>query len=104
MITRIWHGRTSLQKADDYLDFLLQDGTKEYLQTEGNLSVKIGRQKQKDCCHFWTITEWSDIKSMKGFAGDDYERAKYYPQDDDFLLEFEEKVIYYETFVVKITS
>src|SRR5580692_7671184 len=100
MITRIWHGRTSLEKAEDYLDFLLQNGTKEYLQTQGNLSLKIGRHKEMDCCHFWTITEWSDVKSIKAFAGEDYELAKYYPQDQDFLLEFEEKVIHFETYPV----
>jgi hypothetical protein len=101
MITRIWHGRTSLEKAEDYLDFLLHNGTKEYLQTQGNLSLKIGLHKEMDCCHFWTITEWSDVKSIKAFAGEDYELAKYYPQDQDFLLEFEEKVIHFETYPVK---
>jgi hypothetical protein len=102
MITRIWHGKTSLEKAAAYLNFLLDDGTNEYLQTQGNLSVKIGQRKEKDCCHFWTITEWSDIKSIKAFAGMDYERAKYYPQDEEFLLEFEERVIHFETYAVKI--
>lgn len=41
MITRIWHGRTSLENADHYLQFLLHEGTKEYLQAKGNLSVKV---------------------------------------------------------------
>jgi hypothetical protein len=31
-------------------------------------------------------------------AGDDFEKAKYYPEDDDFLLEFEEKVEHFEVF------
>lgn len=80
--------------------FLLNDGTKEYLATPGNLSVKVWRQKEKDCCHFWTVTEWTDIKAIKGFAGKDYEKAKYYPQDNGILLEFEEKVNHYESYSV----
>jgi len=100
MITRIWHGRTNLQHAESYLHFLLTDGTKEYLETEGNLSVKVWRQKEEDCCHFWTVTEWKDIESIKGFAGEDYEKAKYYPQDNGILLEFEEKVNHYESWSV----
>lgn len=100
MITRTWHGRTSIENADRYLQFLLHDGTKEYLQTTGNLSVKIWRRKEKDCCHFWTVTEWIDVESIKGFAGEDYGRAKYYPEDNDFLMEFEENVNHYETFPV----
>ena len=100
MITRIWHGRTSPEHADSYLAFLQQDGTKDYLQTDGILSVKVWRRKDADCCHFWTVTEWTDIGAVKRFAGEEYEKAVYYPEDDGFLLEFEEKVIHCETYVV----
>ena len=99
MITRIWHGRTSLENADRYLEFLLHDGTKEYLQTEGILSVKVWRNKEAGCCHFWTVTEWTDIGAVKRFAGEDFEKAVYYPEDDGILLEMEEKVIHCETYV-----
>ncbi len=100
MITRIWHGRTSLENADHYLQFLLHEGTKEYLQTKGNLSVKVWERKKKDCCHFWTVTEWTGIEAIKGFAGEDYEKAVYYPEDNGILLEFEEKVSHCETYSV----
>jgi hypothetical protein len=49
-------------------------------------------------CHFYTVTEWQDIESIKKFAGEDYEKARYYPEDKTFLLEFEENVNHYETF------
>ncbi len=101
MITRVWHGRTNLENADNYLNFLLHDGTKEYLQTEGNLSVKVWQYKEPDCCHFYTVTEWTDIEAIKRFAGNDYEKAKYYPQDADTLLEFEETVSHYETHIIR---
>lgn len=104
MITRIWHGRTSLENADNYLQFLLHKGTEEYLQTEGNLSVKVWRRIENDCCHFWTVTEWVDIESIKRFAGEDYEKAVYYPEDDGVLLEFEEKVSHRETYTVTQTD
>jgi heme-degrading monooxygenase HmoA len=100
MITRIWHGKTSLKDAAYYLQFLMTAGTKEYLRTKGNLSVKIWQQKAKDCCHFWTVTEWTDVDAIKAFAGDDYDKAVYYPEDEGILLEFEEKVNHYESFTV----
>ena len=100
MITRIWHGRTSLQHAESYLQFLQTDGTKEYLSTSGNLSVKVWRKIEKDCCHFWTVTEWTGIEAVKAFAGEDYEKAKYYPEDDGILLEFEETVSHYESYTI----
>ena len=98
MITRIWHGRTKPLHADNYLAFLLDEGTREYLQTEGNLGVKVLRKKEEKSCHFWTVTEWKDAGSVKSFAGEDYEKAKYYPEDKGMLLEFEEKVNHYECF------
>lgn len=100
MITRIWHGRTRTTDAAMYLHFLLNAGTREYLDTPGNLSVRVWQKLDTDCCHFWTVTEWTDVASIKAFAGEDYERAKYYPEDDGVLLEFEEKVEHYESFRV----
>jgi heme-degrading monooxygenase HmoA len=97
MITRVWHGRTSLQEADRYLKFLLTKGTEEYRQTKGNISVKVWRRMERDCCHFYTVTEWESLAALKLFAGDDYEKAVYYPDDEGVLLEFEEKVLHYES-------
>jgi heme-degrading monooxygenase HmoA len=99
MITRVWHGRTNLENAENYLQFLLHDGTKEYWETNGILSVKIWQRKEADCCHFWTVTEWKNTEAIKGFAGEDYEKARYYPYDRGILLEFEEKVMHHETFI-----
>jgi heme-degrading monooxygenase HmoA len=100
MITRIWHGRTRITDADAYLKFLLTEGTREYREIPGNLSVRVWRSKETDFCHFWTVTEWDDFESIKRFAGEDFEKAKYYPFDEGMLLEFEEYVQHYESFAV----
>jgi hypothetical protein len=42
------------------------------------------------------MTYWESLDMIKGFAGDDAELAKYYPEDKDFLLEFETRVVHYE--------
>ena len=100
MITRIWHGRTSPEKSETYLQFLLNDGSREYLQTAGNHSEKVWRKKEKNATHFWTVTEWSGIVAIKEFAGEEYDQAKYYAEDEGVLLEFEEKVEHYECYDV----
>jgi len=100
MITRIWHGKTLLKDADEYLNFLLSEGTQEYRQTAGNLSVRVWQSREGDICHFWTVTEWQNFDAIIAFAGEDYERAKYYPFDEGKLLEFEEQVRHFESFVV----
>ncbi|MGS2763280.1 DinB family protein [Sinomicrobium sp. M5D2P9] len=100
MITRIWHGKTKTEDADNYLQFLLEKGTSEYLQTRGNISVKVWRRQEGEQSHFYTVTEWTGIEAVKSFAGDDVSRAKYYPEDEGVLLEFEEEVIHCETYKV----
>lgn len=100
MITRTWHGKTSIQDADRYLKFLLTEGTREYKETPGNISIRVWRRKESDVCHFWTVTEWTDVGSIKAFAGEEYEKAKYYAFDQGILLEFEEHVLHYESFVI----
>src|SRR5512133_2289885 len=98
IITRIWHGRTRAENADQYLEYVRKTGLADYLNTPGILSAKILRRKEGKVCHFWTITEWPDIESIKKFAGNDFEKARYYPEDKKFLLEMEETVIHCETF------
>lgn len=97
-ITRIWHGMTLAKHADEYLEFLNVSGVPDYKKTEGNLSVKVLRRVEDDVCHFWTVTEWDSYESIKKFAGEDFEKAKYYPEDQQYLLEFEPDVIHCETF------
>jgi hypothetical protein len=98
MITRIWHGRTKATNAGTYLNYIRLTGLKEYKSAEGNISAKILRKIEGDICHFYTVTEWENISSIINFAGEEYEKAKYYDEDKKYLLELEEKVNHYETF------
>jgi heme-degrading monooxygenase HmoA len=99
IITRIWHGKTKIEFAEEYLEFIKKTGVKDYKSIPGNLSVEIWRRKEKDICYFWTVTKWDSYESIKQFAGENYEKAKYYTDDKKYLLKFEEKVIHTETFI-----
>lgn len=98
IITRIWHGTTKSEQADEYLEYVIKTGVKDYKNTAGNLSVEILRRVEADICHFWTVTTWDGVESIKKFAGEDYEKARYYEKDAEYLLEFEPHVIHCETF------
>jgi heme-degrading monooxygenase HmoA len=97
-ITRIWHGKTKAEHADIYLKYIEETGLKEYRNVDGNLSAKVLRSIKGNICHFLTVTEWDSYESIKKFAGNEFEKAKYYSEDDKYLLEFEDKVQHYETF------
>src|SRR3712207_4153618 len=96
IITRIWHGRTRAAHADEYLAYVVKTGVRDYKKTDGNLGVEILRRIEGDVCHFWTVTQWDSFESIKKFAGEDYEKARYYDEDADYLLEFEPRVIHCE--------
>jgi heme-degrading monooxygenase HmoA len=95
MIDRIWHGRTSRQRADEYAAFLTERAIPDYREAEGNLDVSILRRDEKDVTHFVTVTRWESEEALRAFAGDDLRRAKYYREDTDFLLEMEPEVQHY---------
>lgn len=97
-ITRIWHGTTKAEHAEEYRKFVEDTGLKDYKTIKGNLSVKLLQRTEGDISHILTVTEWDSVESIKAFAGEEYQLAKYYPGDEKYLLEFEKHVVHYETF------
>ena len=49
-----------------------------------------------DQAHFLFISFWDSMDSIRGFAGANVERAHYYPEDAEYLLELEPTVSHYE--------
>ena len=96
MIIRMWHGRVKHDNAEAYRLFLIERAIPDYQSVDGNLDVKILERREDDSTRFITMTSWESLESIKAFAGDDAEKAKYYPEDDRFLLEFEPSVVHYE--------
>lgn len=96
MIVRMWHGRVITSKAQAYREFLEARAIPDYSSVDGNLSVHILERREGDVTHFITLTFWRDMDSIRAFAGENVETAKYYDEDKDFLLEFEPTVVHYE--------
>ena len=99
MIARTWHGVTPLAKADEYLDYLHRTGIPDYRATPGNQGVYVLRRLEGDRAHFLLMSLWDSMASITKFAGPDAEKARYYPEDADYLLELEPNVTHYEVMV-----
>lgn len=104
MICRIWHGRTSREQADEYAAFLEQRAIPDYRSVPGNLDVAVLRRDDGDVTHFLTMTHWESEQAIRAFAGEDVLKAKYYPEDAGFLLEFEPEVQHFNVVAKQLSS
>ena len=96
MIVRMWHGRVPTSKADAYRAFTNARAIPDYRSVRGNISVHVLERREGEVTHFITLTFWDSLESIRAFAGEDAAKAKYYPEDADFLLEYEARVVHYE--------
>jgi heme-degrading monooxygenase HmoA len=101
MIARLWHGRTPVEKSEEYLQFLIGRAIPDYKSVAGNRSVAIMRRNEGGATHFLILTTWDSRQAIEAFTGKDIETAKYYPEDRYFLLEFEPHVTHYEIHPLK---
>ena len=86
MIMRQWRGRVPRDKAEQYLSYLQETGLEEYRSTTGNLGAFVTTRPHGKATEFLLVTFWESEEAIRRFAGDDYERAVYYPEDGRFLL------------------
>jgi heme-degrading monooxygenase HmoA len=96
MIARTWRGATAAHDADAYLDYLQQTGLADYRKIEGNRGVLALRRIDADRAEFLLVSLWDSEESIRQFAGDDIEKAVFYPEDERFLVDRDDHVFHYE--------
>jgi len=72
-------GRVPADRADSYREFLLRKGLLDYAATPGNRGIFVFRRVEGSVAHFLLTTFWDSYDAIRKFAGDDFERARYYP-------------------------
>ncbi|HEY1249800.1 MAG TPA: antibiotic biosynthesis monooxygenase [Thermoanaerobaculia bacterium] len=96
MIARTWHGAVLAERADEYLRYLERTGIPDSKATPGNRGVYVLTRREGRVAHFLFVSLWESREAIRAFAGDDLEKARYYPEDREFLLELEPTVTHYE--------
>jgi heme-degrading monooxygenase HmoA len=96
VIARIWRGAVRAEDGDAYADYIRETGLAGYAATPGNRGAWMLRRDVGDRTEFVTFTLWESLDAVKAFAGDDYETAVYYPEDDRYLVERDDKCAHYE--------
>jgi len=96
MLARTWRGTTTAANADRYLDYLHQTGLAEYRKVEGNRGALALRRVAAGQAEFLLVSLWDSESAIRRFAGPDIDRAVFYPEDEQFLIDRDDHVTHYE--------
>ena len=83
-IARIWRGRTTPERADEYQRYNYETGIRPLV--EKALGVQTFREDREGEVEFMTISYWADEAAMSAFSGGDPRAIHHLPRDEEFLL------------------
>jgi len=89
-IARIWRGRTTAAKADEYARYLYDHGIRPL--EEKAFGVQLFREDREQESEFVTISYWESVEAMSRFAGPDPRRIHHLHRDAEYLIELPESV------------
>ena len=96
MIARSWRGTTAAARAQDYLAYLRDTGLADIQATSGNKGVQVLTRTRGERTDFTVLSYWESLDAVKAFAGDEPEVARFYPEDDEYLIDRELTVEHHE--------
>ena len=88
-IARIWSGRVTTARADEYEAYLL--GNMQALR-DAALAVEVFREDRSGESDFVVISYWESVEAMSRFAGKDPRRIHHLQRDKELLIELPEGV------------
>jgi antibiotic biosynthesis monooxygenase (ABM) superfamily enzyme len=87
VIARVWRGTTRAEDADEYAAYVEESGLKAARALDGSRGTLVLHRVDGDTAEFTTILLFDSLDSVRSFAGDDIERAVFFPEDDRYLVE-----------------
>lgn len=96
MIARIWRGAVRPADLAAYREYVAGTGLRDYRATPGNRGAYMLTRAAGDAAEVITLSFWDSYEAIARFTGSDFNRARYYPEDERFLLNFPETVEHYE--------
>lgn len=88
MILRRWRGLIRTADREAYAAYIAETGGTDYASTPGNLGFQmLFRDAGDGTSEVTTLSWWRNVDDIRAFAGEDIAIARYYPEDDRYLLE-----------------
>lgn len=89
-IARIWRGRTTNAKAEEYAKYLYEVGFLPLVKKA--LGAQMFREDRTGETEFITISYWESVEAMSRFAGADPRKIHHLERDAEFLVELPKDV------------
>ena len=98
MISRIWHGWTTLENASAYEELLRTEIFEGIAQRAipGYRGIHLLRREIGNNAEFVTIMWFDSLEAVKAFAGENYEVAVVPPKARRLLLRFDSHSAHFE--------
>ena len=101
MITRIWHGWTTLENANTYEQLLKTEifpGI-ENKNIKGFKKINLLKRSGENETEFISMLFFEDLMALKQFAGEDYEKAYIPDKARRLLSRFNKNAQHYELII-----
>jgi hypothetical protein len=96
LVARVWRGATRADDAEAYAAYLEESGMRAARALEGSRGTLVLRRELGELAEFVTVLLFESRAHVRAFAGDEIERAVFFPEDDRFLVERDLEVRHYE--------
>ncbi len=96
MIARIWRGWAPQATADDYQRHYESEVSEHLRQVDGFCGGRLLRREDGHEVMFTSVTCFSSLDAVRGFAGDDYEQAVVEETARRALSRWDERVSHHE--------
>ncbi|HEX3763810.1 MAG TPA: antibiotic biosynthesis monooxygenase [Kofleriaceae bacterium] len=91
-IARSWSARATRDGAQAYVRYFRDTLAPELAALPGYLGASIHQGTHDEVVELVVITRWASLDAIRGFAGDDHERAVVEPEARAVLLSFDDRV------------
>jgi heme-degrading monooxygenase HmoA len=97
-ILREWRAEIHRATSAAYVEYVRATGIAEYRRTPGNLAAVVAvRDIDETRSEVVTLSWWTSLDAIRQFAGEPPERARYFPDDDQYLITRPDHVRHYRS-------
>jgi heme-degrading monooxygenase HmoA len=97
-LLREWRAEIRRATSATYVEYVRRTGIAEYRRTPGNLGAVVAVRDIDDTrSEIVTLSWWTSMDAIRAFAGEPPDRARYFPDDSQYLLTRPDYVRHYQS-------